>query len=430
MAIIFELEEDQLDPHGRRHMLPPRFRHGDMRWAGRGLDKVVASFQQQQRRSVINDHEDDKREEIWKQEERSNPNANRFTAALTCYPVISQIAQSLDLNTLHALSLTCRQIRANILPYRRELVKRTLRCERDCLAVEEVLGARGSQTPGAHVKDQEKLPQRRARCARDLVGDCRRCGRIICRNCISKPPSSSALADRHRRLCPTCNAVPLTYHTHSPFTAADLHSRWSFTSPAFVRGPCCCADAVWLCQPCGQSLRTADTTYMRVWTWRTRYSTYLGGLGTGIGEGNEGVKCGREQQCLAAREVEVEVDCEAEDLAANAEVDDGTTMAIIPAVTATSSTNSLVDESKETGYLRQEIEGIGGVVKKKLKIRVKVGAVVEEWEDERECAGYLTREMRGEERSWCAWCQRVVPGIKDRDVKDEFFERALGGTNV
>lgn len=208
MAIILELEEDQLDPHGRRHMLPPRFRHGDMRWAGRGLDKVVASFQQQQRRSVINDHEDDKREEIWKQEERSNPNANRFTAALTCYPfvgpltisfawcktladtreclpgghsVISQIAQSLDLNTLHALSLTCRQIRANILPYRRELVKRTLRCERDCLAVEEVLGARGSQTPGAHVKDQEKLPQRRARCARDLVGDCRRCGRIICR---------------------------------------------------------------------------------------------------------------------------------------------------------------------------------------------------------------------------------------------------------
>jgi len=68
---------------------------------------------------------------------------------------------------------------------------------------------------------------------------------------------------------------------------------------------------------------------------------------------------------------------------------------------------------EKAGYLRQEIEGIGGVVKKKVKRRVKVGRAVREHEDERERAEYLELEGRGEERSWCAWCARVVPGEKD-----------------
>lgn len=256
-------------------------------------------------------------------------------------------------------------------------------------------------------------------------------------NCTIKPPPSPALTDRHRRLCPTCSVVPLAYHTHSPSTPAELLEESQFTSPAFLRGPCNCPESIWLCQPCGQSLRTADTTYMRVWTWRTRYSTYLGGLGTGIGEGNEGVKCGREQQCLAAREVEVEVDCEGDDLAATNHHHTSGNTAEAAAVNNnqddTITVAKIVDDNKETGYLRQEIEGIGGVVKKKLKIRVRVGAVVEEWEDERESADYLAREIRGEERSWCGWCQRVIPGIKDKDEgsgERDLFDVTLGGTNV
>lgn len=70
---------------------------------------------------------------------------------------------------------------------------------------------------------------------------------------------------------------------------------------------------------------------------------------------------------------------------------------------------------EKAGYWRQEIEGIGGVVKRKVKRRVKVGRAVREYEDERECAGYLEREGRGEERSWCGWCWRVVPGVRDLD---------------
>ena len=111
--------------------------------------------------------------------------------------------------------------------------------------------------------------------------------------------------------------------------------------------------------------------------------------------------------------MEVEVDCEAEDLAAVVNVEVGTATAAV-AADEDETVVKMIDESKEIGYLRQEIEGIGGVVKKKLKTTVKVGAVVEEWEDERERADYLTREIRGEERSWCAWCQRVIPALKER----------------
>ena len=156
---------------------------------------------------------------------------------------------------------------------------------------------------------------------------------------------------------------------------------------------------VYLCQPCGQGLANVDTTYKRIWTWRTRYSTYLGGLGTGIGEGNEGVKCGRGESCFGAKETVFEIDCGAEELS--------------PATTPQGESEEwAVDKA---GYLRQEMEGIGGVVKKKVKKRVRVGKTVREHEDERERAEYLGREIRGDERSWCAWCWRVVPGRRDRE---------------
>jgi hypothetical protein len=210
------------------------------------------------------------------------------------------------------------------------------------------------------------------------------------------------LANRHRRLCSHCLAVPLSFHnTNSPLPPEHALTPKSFTDPAFARTPCSCRDAVWLCQPCGQSKQSADTTYKRVWTWRTRYSTYLGGLGTGIGEGNEGVKCGRGEHCLAAKDIEVEIDCSADEMACLSQVD------------FHSSESS--DEDKP-GYLRQEIEGIGGVVKKKVKKRVRVGATVREHEDERERAGYLEREVKGLDRSWCGWCSRVIPGAKDLET--------------
>lgn len=154
---------------------------------------------------------------------------------------------------------------------------------------------------------------------------------------------------------------------------------------------------VWLCQPCGQQLRNADTLYVRAWSWRTRYSHYLGGVGTGAGEGNEGVECGRGPGCLAAKIVEHEVNCDEETRA------------------SLEGTSRLPERWKGTSYLAQEIDGIGGVIKMKAKKQVRVGECVKVYEDERNRSmQYFEREVAGKLRSWCSWCERVILGDKDR----------------
>lgn len=77
-------------------------------------------------------------------------------------------------------------------------------------------------------------------------------------------------------------------------------------------------------------------------------------------------------------------------------------------------------EKDEAGYLWQEIEGLGGVVKKRVRKRERVGGTVREWEDEREGKDeVLGREKRGAERSWCGWCGRVVLGGRDLEEEEE-----------
>ena len=376
--------------------------------------------------------------------------------------MVSLIAQSLDLNSLHDLSRTCRQFRANLLQYRRQLISQALRCEHE----DSLPGQRlANNLPESHqdwntfgpngVRVSKITSGKVGACARDMVGECRKCSKVVCRvrntgtggkrpnsqssadtilqNCIVKAPAPSALKGRHRRLCRTCIKSPLDEHTrHVPvdecpaaddsrFVKGDVsqyilkqclisasNSRRSSASTdedlvgqhvAVARDPCSCAEQVWICQPCGLQARTNDTTYMRGWTWRTRYSTYLGGLGTGIGEGVEGVQCGRHAACLAAKSVEKEIDCDPEELE------------VLKQLRVRAELNGR--SYSGTSYLMQEMEGIGGVVKKKVKRRVRVGAVVKEYEDEREHDSYLSREQEGQNRSWCSWCDRVVLGKKD-----------------
>lgn len=145
--------------------------------------------------------------------------------------------------------------------------------------------------------------------------------------------------------------------------------------------------------------------YVRGWSWRTRYTHYLGGVGTGAGEGNEGVECGRKGVCLGARLVEHET-CEQD----------------IPIVSKFHAGNpspspSIHERWRGTSYLAQEIEGIGGVLKVKHKKQVRVGECVKLYEDERDKSiQYLEREVSGQLRSWCSWCDRVVLGDKDKAV--------------
>jgi hypothetical protein len=297
--------------------------------------------------------------------------------------------------------------------------------------------------------DRKVLTGKIGKCARDLVAECRRCGVVVCRNCAVKPPSNSLLKGRYRRLCAGCKDAPLWMHTlpvtnstsehqglrdnegtasssssarsfqtssTASMTSAsagngrhaltDVEPSSEFTAPAFEHGSCTCATrGVYLCQACGQSLRSADTTYKRVWTWRSRYSTHIGGLGTGMGEGDQGQKCGRGEHCLDAVEGEVEIDCSERPASLTS-----------PGLSATDGDGGPKSEQRSAGYLRQEVEGIGGVVKKKVKKRVRFGATVWEYDDERGSGKYLEREASGKERSWCGWCARVVKGSRDREV--------------
>ena len=174
----------------------------------------------------------------------------------------------------------------------------------------------------------------------------------------------------------------------------------SFTYSAFARTPCTCGETVWICQPCSQSLKQADTTYVRGWSWRTKYAR-CGGIGAGLGEGNEGVECGRGSDCLATTEVEKEIECDADELAAlEAEIEKA----------------QLEGRSwAGSSYTTQEIVGLGGRVKRKVKKRVLVGAAVKEYEEERANGAYFSKEQTGANRSWCSWCDRVIPGKKDND---------------
>ena len=190
-----------------------------------------------------------------------------------------------------------------------------------------------------------------------------------------------------------------------------------------------------------------------IWRWRNQYTDVLSGIGTGIGEGDRGVICGRENECCAAREREQEMDGDAED-AREAETyqQQQTQQSQQPSPASTASSSSLAlppwtpgtistpnlsatpnpassgiasgsssilldrrtpSPALKPGYERHEIEGIGGVTKK-LRLRmVKVGACVPEWDDERVKGEILGREVQGRRRSWCGWCRRVIPSSGD-----------------
>ncbi|THY41349.1 hypothetical protein D6C99_07848 [Aureobasidium pullulans] len=315
-------------------------------------------------------------------EDREYPNLNALSAVLGNYPLF----------------------RANLLQHRRQLIPQTLRCSSD---TEE--GGLGytfqekdeywSNTQGPNgVRIPRMTSGRVGACARDMVGECRRCGVVVCRNCTMKAPSTNALKQRHRRLCHTCQKAPLDAHTKIyPSQDRDAESLSSPSRPLY-RSPCTCATQTWLCTPCSTTLRTSDTSHTRAWTWRSRYNLdTLSGLSTGIGHGLEGVQCGRGPSCLSSRTVYTEIESDA---------------ASTPFSARTSA-----------GYFLQEIEGIGGVVKKKVKRRMQVGDVVGEFGDERDGGRVLGREQDGRSRSWCSWCERVVLSRRDVDKLGKIDDR-------
>ncbi|PHH81074.1 hypothetical protein CDD80_3356 [Ophiocordyceps camponoti-rufipedis] len=315
---------------------------------------------------------------------RPPPAVNVVTRALGCYPVAIAVASNIDLNTLDALARSCRSLHDSLIQYRRGLLAATLRCSNETSPVnrDDLLRYRARASNWHYLDNGRSFNGKSGSCAHDFVQACRRCGVV---NCATKSPPPGTLRERHRRLCLTCSRAPLATLTHPTLPHTERE--------AVQRAVCSCdSKAVWLCQPCGRSIRAGDHDYRRIWRWRNHYGEVLGGLGTGIGDGDRGVVCGREENCLNACIRSQEIDCDAVDASAPSD-----------------------RPPLSPGYRRHEMEGIGGKVKCKMVRTVRVGACVPEY-DEEKASGQgriLGPEVKGSVRSWCGWCWRVIPGRLD-----------------
>ena len=112
---------------------------------------------------------------------------NQVCANVTVHRITISIASHIDLNTLDALSLTCRQVRANLLQFRAQLLASTLHCENEDVELdpEHTFRYRARAADWYFVdagRDALGLGAGKVGdCARDMVSECRRCGRVVCR---------------------------------------------------------------------------------------------------------------------------------------------------------------------------------------------------------------------------------------------------------
>lgn len=89
-------------------------------------------------------------------------------------------------------------------------------------------------------------------------------------NCAIKQPEPKALKGRYRRLCEPCVQAPLKDHIN-PIIDPDCPA----SSTIIQQGICQCeTHGVWLCQPCGRSIRNQDQTYLRL-ALPTRHPSHL-----------------------------------------------------------------------------------------------------------------------------------------------------------
>jgi hypothetical protein len=96
------------------------------------------------------------------------------------------MAAHIDLNTLDSLSRTCYRIHRSMAEYRKPLMLSTLHCSNEHLPVdpEETLRYRARASNWFYMEDspgRSSTTGKSGQCARDLVGECRRCGTVVCR---------------------------------------------------------------------------------------------------------------------------------------------------------------------------------------------------------------------------------------------------------
>lgn len=95
------------------------------------------------------------------------------------------VASLLDLNALDNLSRTCRGVRQGLLQYRSSLVTHTLHCVNEDIVVDPEDTFRYRARAGNWFYMQEmggdRYNGKSGSCARDMVAECRRCAKVVCR---------------------------------------------------------------------------------------------------------------------------------------------------------------------------------------------------------------------------------------------------------
>jgi hypothetical protein len=100
---------------------------------------------------------------------------------------VISLAGHLDLNSLHDLSRTCRQFRANLLQCRKQLIAHSLRCSKEDDEQSSTLADRlrearlAWRTHGGSSYSGRITSGKVGKCARDMVAECRSCGTVVCR---------------------------------------------------------------------------------------------------------------------------------------------------------------------------------------------------------------------------------------------------------
>lgn len=94
------------------------------------------------------------------------------------------IASLIDLNTLDNLSRTCHQIRENLLQFRSQLIVQTLHCCNEDVEPnhDHTLRYRARAADWYFMEEGGvNVVGKVGNCARDMVAECRRCKRVVCR---------------------------------------------------------------------------------------------------------------------------------------------------------------------------------------------------------------------------------------------------------
>lgn len=105
--------------------------------------------------------------------------------------VAVEIASHIDTITLDSLARTCRAAHAGLIQYRRALLASTLRCHQDPLPVDPKDTFRFRARASEWYLQSRPSPRLRnyngkaGTCARDMVSECRRCLKVVCRVSVS-----------------------------------------------------------------------------------------------------------------------------------------------------------------------------------------------------------------------------------------------------